>query len=71
MKSEIKKVWHLSQSPVTAKNLGRGLGFGLWYKSIKDTKGIGGNIVANAYGKTKEEAEFSAKSIVDLHNNNQ
>jgi hypothetical protein len=34
-----------------------------WYKSVKNQKGIGGKINANAFGDTKEEAEDRAKLI--------
>lgn len=45
--------------------MGKRLGFGRWFKSIKNQSTIGGVIIANAYGDTKEEAETIAKLMVE------
>lgn len=50
--------WKLSQSPVRISKLG-----GLPFKSIKNTSSIGGKIIANAFGTTREEAQANAKLI--------
>jgi hypothetical protein len=55
--------WNFSQSPSTRKKLSGIGGFGRWYKSVKNTKSIGGKIIATAWGDTKEEAEANAKLI--------
>jgi hypothetical protein len=55
--------WNFSQSPSTRKKLSGIGGFGRWYKSVKNTKSIGGKIIATAWGDTKEEAESNAKLI--------
>lgn len=53
----------LSHSPATKSRLS-----GRWYKSVKNQKGIGGKIVVNAFGDTKEQAEENAAKIVELWN---
>lgn len=55
--------WHLSHSPVTARKLSNRLGFGRYYKSVKNRLSIGGTIISTAYGNIAEEAEANAKLI--------
>jgi len=50
----------ISHSPCRQNKLNR------WFKSVKDKNSIGGNIVANAFGKTKEDAEILAKKIAAI-----
>lgn len=49
----------VSQSPARQSDVSR-----KWFKSIKNTSVVGGKILFNAYGGTKEEAEASAKNAV-------
>ena len=53
----------VSHSPATKSNLSK-----RWYKSIKNKNGIGGKIVANVFGDTKQEAEDMAAKIVEAFN---
>lgn len=62
-----KGEWHLSHAPARPKTIGSGI-IGRIFKSIKTQNTIGGNIVANAYGNTAEEAEANAKRIVQAVN---
>ena len=57
MENYILRNLFLSQNPCKQNDYKR------WFKSIKTTDKIGGEIVANAYGKTKEDAEAMARSI--------
>ena len=65
----IKTKWFVSHSPSKAKFINKSFKLGRWHKSIKNQPGIGGTIIANAYGDTKEEAETIASLIVNTHNN--
>lgn len=59
--------WNVSHSPVTKKSP-----LSLrWFKSVKNKRTIGGKIIANAWGDTKEEAEANAELIVKAVNNYQ
>jgi hypothetical protein len=55
---------HISNSPVTQSDLSK-----LYFKSVKNTKSIGGSIICNAFGATKEEGEANAARIVETWNN--
>lgn len=57
MKKFTQGFWYLSHSPARKNDAGR------VFKSIKNQKTIGGQILANAYGYTVEEAEANAKLI--------
>lgn len=60
---------HVSHSPITRDKIGRGFeGFGRWRKSIKNQRTVGGKIVANCFGDSKEEAEANAAFIVKACN---
>jgi hypothetical protein len=50
--------WFGSHSPVTKSKLS-----GRWFKSVKNKKSIGGIIIANGFGDTKEQAEANTKLI--------
>jgi hypothetical protein len=54
----------VSKSPTTKKHV-RDIN---WYKSIKNTSGIGGKIICNVFGETKEAAELMANKIVEAFN---
>lgn len=56
------KKYALSKSPTRQNEYRR------WFKSIKSTAIIGGQIVANAYGSSQLQAEERAKIIVDALN---
>lgn len=64
----IKKLF-VSHSPPKGKII-KGTFKSRWSKSIKDQKLIGGNIIANVYGNTKDEAEELAEYLVELYNKN-
>lgn len=59
----------VSHSPVTRDKLPSINGFGRWRKSVKNQKSIGGTIVCNCFGNTKEEAEANAAFICKAVNN--
>ena len=63
----INKKIYVSHSPPEGKIIG-GTFKARWGKSIKDTKSIGGNVIAIVYGNSKEEVEELAKHFVELHN---
>lgn len=56
----MKNEFFVSHSPVRQNKLN------VWFKSVKTTKGIGGRIVANAFGQTKNDAEDLAKKIAGI-----
>lgn len=55
--------WFVSHSPVAQNKVKN------WFKSIKTNHGIGGRIICNCFGKTKEEAEANAAFVVKACNN--
>lgn len=58
--------WFLSHSPVAISQTSKRP-----FKSVKDKNSIGGNIVCNAFGNTKEQAQANAELIVKAVNNHQ
>lgn len=59
---------YVSHSPASGK-ITKGTFKARWYKSIKDTNKIGGQIIVNVYGDTKKEVNELAAHLVDLYNN--
>jgi len=64
----IKKLY-VSHSPPLGKII-KGTFKSRWTKSIKDQKSIGGKIIVNVYGDSKEEVEELANHLVELYNKN-
>lgn len=60
-------ILYLSHSPVRVTTMGNGFK-GRPFKSVKNQKTIGGNIIFNGYGNSNEEAEANASRLVKCWN---